>query len=58
MAINTNKKSTMRTRYDKAKINKVQVNNKCRLCSDKDETIYHIGVCGKLVAWKYNIRHN
>ena len=34
--------NTMRTNHIKARIDKTQQNSKCRLCSDRDETINHI----------------
>ena len=34
--------SAIRTNHIKAKIEKTQQNNKCRLCADRDETINHI----------------
>ena len=41
--------NTVRTNHIKARINKMQQNCKCRLCSDRDETINHIiSECSKL----------
>ena len=41
--------NAIRTNHIKARINKTQQNSKCRLCSDRDETINHIiSECSKL----------
>ena len=37
----TAQNNKIRINYIKAKIDSSQANNKCRLCSDKDETINH-----------------
>ena len=43
----------------KARIDKTQQNNKCRLCGDRDETINHIiSECSKLAQKEYKTRHN
>ena len=42
--------STIRTNHIKARIDKTLQNSKCRLCSERDETINHIiSECSKLV---------
>ena len=33
--------TAIRTSYVEAKIDRMQKNNKCRLCGEKDETVYH-----------------
>ena len=33
-----------RINYIKTKINNTQENSKCKLCGDRDETVYHINV--------------
>ena len=44
----------MRTNYIKARIDKTRQNSKCRLCSDRDETINHIiSECSKLAQELY-----
>ena len=51
--------NTIRTNYIKARIDKTLQNSKCRLCSDRDETINHIiSECSKLVQREYKSRHN
>ena len=41
--------NTIRTNHIKERIDKTQQNSKCRLCSDRDETINHIiSECSKL----------
>ena len=41
--------NALRTNHVKAKIDNTQQNSKCRLCGDRDETIYHrISECSKL----------
>ena len=41
--------NAIRTNHIKARIDKTQENSKCRLCSDRDETIHHIlNECSKL----------
>ena len=51
--------STIRTNHIKAKIDKTQQNNKCRLCGDRDETINHIiSECSKLAQKEYKTRHD
>ena len=45
--------------YIKARIDKTQQNSKCRLCSDRDETINHIiSECSKLAQKEYKARHD
>ena len=34
--------NAIRTNHIKARIDKTQQNSKCRLCGDRDKTIYHI----------------
>ena len=41
----------------KARIDKTQQNNKCRLCSDRDETVNHISESRKLAQKEYKARH-
>ena len=51
--------STIRTNHIKARIDKVQQNSKCRLCSDRDEIINHIiSECSKLAQKEYKARHD
>ena len=51
--------NTIRTNHIKARIDKTQQNSKCRLCSDRDETINHIlSECSKLAQKKYKARHD
>ena len=51
--------SAIKTNHFKARIDKTQQNNKCRLCSDRDETINHIiSECSKLAQKEYKARHN
>ena len=46
---NNNNNNAIRTNHIKARIDKTQQNSKCRLCSDRDETINHIiSECSKL----------
>ena len=48
-----------RTNHIKARIDKTQQNSKCRLCSDRDETINHIiSECSKLAQKEYKARHD
>ena len=50
--------NAIRTNHIKAGIDKTQQNSKCRLCSDRDETINHIKCdCSKL-AQKYKTKHD
>ena len=52
-------KSAIKTNYIKARIDKTQQNSKCRLCSDRDETINHIiSKCSKLAQKEYKARHD
>ena len=51
--------SVIRTNHIKARIDKTQYNNKCRLCGDRDETINHIiSECSKLAQKEYKARHD
>ena len=46
--------NAIRTNYIKARIDKTQQNNRCKLCSDTDETINHIiSECSKLAQKEY-----
>ena len=48
----------IRTSHIKARIDKTQHNSKCRLCGDRNETIYHIiRECSKLTL-EYRTKHN
>ena len=50
--------NAIRINHIKARIDKTQQNNKCRLCSDRDEMISHIiSECSKL-AQEYKSRHD
>ena len=47
--------NALRTNHIKARIHKTQQNSKCRLYSDRDETVKHIiSECSKLAQKKYN----
>ena len=51
--------STRRTNHIKARIDKMQQNSKCTLCSDRDETINHmISECNKLAQKEYKARYD
>ena len=51
--------NAIRTNNIKARIDKAQQNSKCRLCSDRDETINHIiSECSKLAQKEYKARHD
>ena len=51
--------NTVTTNHIKARIDKTQQNSKCRLCSDRDETINHIiSECTKLEQKGYKTRHD
>ena len=51
--------NAIRTNHIKAKIDKRQQNSKCRLCSDRDENIYHIiSKCSKLATKEYKTRQD
>ena len=53
------KDSAIRTNQIKARIDKTQQNSKCRLCSDRDETIKHvISECSKLPQREYKARYD
>ncbi len=48
----------MRTNYVNATTDKTQLNSKCRLCGDRDETINHIiSECRKLAQKEYKTRY-
>ena len=50
--------NAVRTNHIKARIDKTQQNSKCRLCSDRDETINHIITeCSKLALKEYKPRN-
>ena len=56
---NTAQDNAIRTYYIKARIDKTQQINKCRLCGDRDETINHIiSECSKLALKEYKSRHD
>ena len=49
----------IRTNHIKARIDKTQQNNKCRLCGDRDETINHIiSECSNLAKKEYKTGHD
>ena len=49
ISLNGSTNNAIRTYHIKARIDKTQQNSKCRLCSDRDETINHIiSECSKL----------
>ena len=50
--------NAMRTNDIKVRIDKTQQNSKCRLCSDRDETINYISECSKFAQKEYKTRHN
>ena len=51
--------NAVRTNHIKARIDKTQHYSKCRLCSDRDETINHIiSKCSKLAQKEYKTRHD
>ena len=51
--------NAIRINHIKARIDKTQQNNKCRLCGDRDETINHIiSECSKLALKEYKTRHD
>ena len=51
--------NAIRTNHIKMKIDKMQQNSKCTLCSDRDETINHImSECRKLAQKEYKARHD
>ena len=53
------KNNAIRTNQIKVRIDKTQQNSKCRLCSDRYETINHIiSECNKLPQKEYNTRHD
>ena len=55
----TAQNSAIRTNHTKARIDNTQQNSKCRLCSDRDETIYHIvNECSKLANKEYKTKHD
>ena len=55
----TAQNSAIRTNHIKARIDKTQQNSKCRLCSDRDETMNHIiSESSKLAQKEYKARHD
>ena len=47
------------TNHIKARIDKTQQNSKCRLCSDREETINHIiSECSKLSQKEYKAKYD
>ena len=51
--------NAIRTNHIKARIDKTQQNNNCRLCGDRDETINHIvSECSNLAQKEYKTRHD
>ena len=51
--------NAIRTNFIKARKDKTQQNSKCRLCGDRDETIYHIiSECSKVAQKEYKTRHD
>ena len=53
------KNNAIRTNHIQARLDKAQQNSKCRLCSDRDETINHIiSECSKLARKEYKARHD
>ena len=51
--------NAIRTNRIKARIDKTRQNSKCRLCSDRDETINHIiNECSQLAQKEYKARHD
>ena len=49
----------LRTNYVKFSIKHSCVSPKCRMCDDKDETVWHvIGECSKLAGTEYKRRHD
>ena len=51
--------NAIRTNHIKARIDKMQQNSKCWLCSDRDETVnYIVSECSKLAQKKYKTRHD
>ena len=50
--------SAIRTNHIKARIDKMQQNNKYRLCGDRDETVNHISGSSKLAQKDFKARHD
>ena len=51
--------NAVRNNHIKMRIDKTQQNSKCRLCGDRDETIYHIiSECSRLAQKVYKARHD
>ena len=51
--------NAIRTHHIKGRKDKTQQNSKCKLCSDRDETINHIiSECSKLAQKEYKSRHD
>ena len=56
---NSSANNPIGTNYIKEKIDNKRQNSKCRLCSDRDETVNHIiSECNKLAQKEYKTRHN
>ena len=52
------KDQATRTKYNKATIDKSQIDAKCRMCRDKNETVSHIvSGCSKLSQKEYKKRY-
>ena len=53
------KDQATRTKYNKATIDKSQIDAKCRMCRDKNETVSHIvSGCSKLAQKEYKKGHD
>ena len=51
--------NAIKTKYIKARIEKIQQNSKCRYGNDRDKTINHtISECSKLEKKEYKTRHD
>ena len=56
---NSSTNDAIRTNHIKVRIDTMQQNSKCRLCGDRDKTIYHIiSECSKLAKKEYKTRHD
>ena len=52
-------RQALRTKYVKLRIDHSCVSPKCRMCGDKDETVWHvIDECSKLAGTEYKMRHD
>ena len=51
-------KQSLRTNAIKAKTDRSQENNICRLCKKSDEAVGHISGCSRLVQKEYKRRHD